>query len=84
MKIVEVIWFDTWSETDEMTKEALASLLPVPRKNIGYLIEENEKEVVLSPGPVEWSKIIGRGDTFTDSVIIARGAIQSIVVLRDD
>ena len=47
MKVVEVKWNDSWSDTDDFPVKDAKKLEPIVRSTIGYLISYNSKAVIL-------------------------------------
>ena len=83
MTLIEVMWLDAWSESADLTKEGLESLVSVPRKNVGYVTREDEEDIVLSSGITCWSKIGKDEDTFTDNLIIPKQSIIRVTLLEE-
>ena len=84
MQKVEVIWVDAWSDTAQVKLKMLDDMKPVARRDVGYLIRANKKEVVLVGGIIEWSKTKEEEDLYENELIIPRGMIIKIIPLKDD
>lgn len=83
MKKVEVFWLDATYEAGEFTEDELKELLPVPRSHLGYVLDETDTFIRLSPGANYWSKVKNSKDTFDNSLAISKGMIEEIKVLND-
>ena len=55
-QIVEIIWLDAGLESMQLSIEEAKILKPMPRKNIGYLIHQDEDKVILAFGFIEDSE----------------------------
>lgn len=79
-KIVEVIWFDAALESAQMELEDAKSIMAMPRKNVGYLLRDDKKEIVIGFGLVEdeghHNKIV-----YDQVLVIPRGIIKEVRVL---
>ena len=84
LKKVEVFWLDATYEAGEYTQDELNQLLPVPRSHLGYILNETDTEIRLSPGANYWSQIKVSKDTFDNSLAIPKGTIQKIIVWPTD
>ena len=82
MKIVEVTWIDAWSGPEELTADHAQSLLPVKRRQVGYLLKQSELTVILAGGVLD--KIPEGVDSFCDISVIPMGIITGMSVLRED
>lgn len=81
--ILEITWFDAWSETSELSEEGIDGMVSVTRKNVGYLMKEDEHDIVLSYGVTEWSKIGKDEDVFTDNLVIPKTLIVGMIRLGE-
>ncbi|KKL08771.1 hypothetical protein LCGC14_2572530 [marine sediment metagenome] len=48
MKVCEVLWWDAWIDTKDISIKAAAKLKPILRTTVGFLVAENAHGVVLS------------------------------------
>ena len=48
MKVCEVLWWDAWIDTKDISIKAAAKLKPILRTTVGFLVAENTHGVVLS------------------------------------
>ena len=46
--IVEVKWADAWIDTEDILISDAKSLKPVMRSTVGWLVSDNENEIILS------------------------------------
>jgi len=77
-RFVEVLWLDSWSETASLEKKAADVMKSVPRRELGYVIKDNATEIVLVGGTIEWSRISGDEDTYSNTRIIPQGCVVSV------
>ena len=85
MRKVEVTWLDAWSSSDDAPIEAIQGLKPITRRNLGYLLSEDDEGIILAAGISEKAIIgedIKRKDTFSDRILIPWGVIEGIMVLE--
>ena len=77
-RFVEVLWLDSWSETALLGRKAVDSMKSVPRREIGYLMKDTDTEIVLVAGVIEWSKVSGDEDTYSNTRTIPQGCVVSV------
>jgi len=82
MKIVEVSWIDAWSDPEEATLDHIQNLVPIKRRQIGYLLKESNLTLVLAGGIL--GKIPEGVDSFCDICIIPMAIVTNINVLEND
>ena len=46
--VVEVKWADAWIDTEDILISDAKSLKPVMRSTVGWLVSDNENEIILS------------------------------------
>ena len=80
-KLVEVTWLDAWSDEAHLEEGALVGLAPIDRRNVGFLMRDDEAKVIITQGIIN---NLFAGKTFMDGiVVIPRGMIKAIRVLND-
>jgi|TARA_R110000737_G_scaffold128692_1_gene161137 hypothetical protein len=47
-KVIEVQWEDAWIDTDDILITKAKKLKPIMRSTIGWLVADNENELILS------------------------------------
>ena len=80
MKIVEITWLDAAGTSEDVSVDSAARIQPIKRSNVGYLLRENENEVVISWGFLYDDDKIDRSDA---TKVLTRGMIQQIIVIWD-
>jgi len=75
-KVVEVIWLDACRENAILDREGFQDMPPLTRRNVGYLIKENEAEVTMSFGLIE--NIFKGNEGIDEAFTIPRGCITDI------
>ena len=48
MRVCEVLWWDAWIDTKDISIKSAAKLKPILRTTVGFLVAENTHGVVLS------------------------------------
>jgi len=77
---VEVVWLDAWSDDGHIVVEAASHLAPVERHNVGYLVADEGRCIVLTQGYLDSSFI---GQLFLDGVmVIPWSMIQKVTPLE--
>ena len=70
-ELVEITWIDAWSDQAHLQIEAIASLNPITRKSVGFLIASDNKKLILTSGLID-NEFAGK--TFVDGIfVIPRG-----------
>jgi len=75
MKLVEVFWVDAVMEDDYLNFGGASALLPIERSNLGYLVCDDTKRVIISSG------LVGE-DKLDDTFVIPKGSVTSIKELK--
>lgn len=80
VKIVEIIWMDACAEEAHINLDTANALTPMERKNVGYLLRENDKEVVIAYGLME--NFFKGNKAYDLAFAIPRGCIKKIIERR--
>ena len=76
MKIVKVIWFDAWGDDAQLVVDAVTDFEPIERRNVGYLIKDDEDKIILTQGIVENPYL--EGLRIDGCVVIPKGMIKPV------
>jgi len=76
MKKVEVFWVDAVMEDGYLNFGGASALLPIERSNVGYLVRDDERKVVICSG------LVGE-DKLDDTFVIPKGVVTSIKTLKE-
>ena len=77
MKLVKVIWYDAFSDSVWYCREDITTEEAVRCESIGYLLEENAREIKLCHTRSDSSLVMGK-------LIIPRGMIREIKVIEEE
>jgi len=58
-KVIEVQWEDAWIDTDDVLIADAKKLKPILRSTVGWLVADNEHELILSTDIFHSKKEIG-------------------------
>jgi len=76
LKIVEIEWLDACMDDASVLLSVAKTLKPIRRHNVGYLLEENNVEVVIAFGDLD---NLCKGETaYHQSFAIPHGCITKI------
>ena len=78
-KVVLVKWLDAGCESTQLNEASAKKVSPMPRENVGYLLEDNEEKVVVVFG------IIADGDhrVYDQTLVIPRGIVLEVKELNE-
>jgi len=78
--LVEVTWLDAMTEEAHIHREAVNALVPIQRRNVGYLLKLDDDSVVLCYGILE---NLYKGKTAFDMVmVIPKGMVLDVRKLK--
>lgn len=78
MKRVEVIWQDAALESADLSLEDAKKLMPIARRNVGYLVYKGKDRVIVCFGVIS---DIHQG-CLKDTLVIPRGDVLEIIKLE--
>ena len=80
MKKVLVRWLDAGMETCHLSLEEAKNVTPMPRENVGFLLDQTEEKLVLSFGFIQDNQ--HHGQTLWDAtLVIPSGFILEVIEL---
>ena len=82
MNIVKITWLDAGFENTNMHLEQVKCMTPMLRENVGYLIMNNKKQVILSFGFIH-DKEHGH-EVWDGTLVIPKGMIVKIEQLKEE
>lgn len=80
MRKVEVEWRDAGLESMHITEEEARKLTAMPRRNVGYLLEDNKENIVLVFGIIQDRE--RHGEVLDQVLIIPKGMVDEIKELK--
>ena len=80
MEIVEVLWVDAGFENSHLSEEQVKAMSPMPRKNVGYLIVNNEEKLILCFGYIE-DREHNQG-VWDGALVIPKGLVKDVKATR--
>lgn len=76
MKIVRVHWLDAGMESHNLSTDEAKGVKPMPRSNVGYLLEDTDEKVVICFGEIiDVNKNMSVWDC---TLVIPKGVVISI------
>ncbi len=79
MKSVEVTWQDAGCERENLDFEQASKLHPVTRKNLGYLICDDDERVIICFGIID--DCDKKMSCTSDTLVIPKGDVQELKVM---
>ena len=81
MKIVRVAWLDAGMESHNLSTEEAKKVKPMPRYNVGYLLEETDEKIVICFGAiVDADKDMSVWDC---TLVIPKGIVTEMICLGE-
>jgi len=80
MQIVEVTWLDAGCEHEDLDIERAKEINPMPRRNVGYLVEDNEDKLVVCFGIIEDKD--KKNSCTSDTLVIPKSIVLNIKPLE--
>jgi len=75
-KPVEVIWDDAWSDSEQRDIEAIGDIVPVERRDVGYLIKSDKSQIIITSGVLT---NLYEGKIFIDGVkVFPRSIVRKV------
>ncbi|MFA5054025.1 MAG: hypothetical protein WC565_08190 [Parcubacteria group bacterium] len=81
MQVVQVDWLDAAGESQHIPPEEAATLQPLLRVNVGFLLDERDDAIVMCAGIIQDQDSQCTGCEGT--VVIPKGMIQQVRKLED-